>query len=138
MASLSAEIDSLRTLTAKQLDECWRELFESQRPRRLYGGLLVGVLAYRLQEKALGGLKPATHRLLRQLATGSAQDRSRRKSVQPPLKTGSVLLREWHGKTHQVTVLEQGFQYGHERSRSLLEVARRITGTHRSAPCSLA
>jgi hypothetical protein len=34
----------------------------------LYGALLVGVLAYRLQEPTLDGLEPATRRLLRQVA----------------------------------------------------------------------
>jgi hypothetical protein len=87
-------------------------------------------LAYRLQEKALGGLKPATRRLLRQIAEGSAQGRSPKNQVKPQLKAGTVLLREWHGRTYRVTVLEQAFQYGRERFRSLSEVARRITGTH--------
>ncbi|MGD0074770.1 MAG: DUF2924 domain-containing protein [Candidatus Binataceae bacterium] len=77
-------------------------------------------LAYRLQEKALGGLKPATRRLLRQIAEGSAQGRSPKNQVKPQLKAG----------TYRVTVLEQAFQYGRERFRSLSEVARRITGTH--------
>ncbi len=71
--NLATEIERLRTLTGKQLDERWRELFGSERPRRLYGELLIGVLAYRLQEKAAGGLKPATRRLLRQVAEGSTQ-----------------------------------------------------------------
>jgi hypothetical protein len=78
---------------------------------RLYGELLVGVLAYRLQEKALGGIKPSTRRLLRQVAGGPSERRSMVALSKPRLKAGAVLLREWHGTTHRVTVLEKGFEY---------------------------
>jgi hypothetical protein len=55
---IEAEIELLPKLCAEQLDERWRELFGTARPQRLYGPLLIGVLAYRLQEKAFGGIKP--------------------------------------------------------------------------------
>ena len=77
------------------------------------------MLAYRLQEQALGRLKPATRRLLRQVADGSSEKRRRDKTVQPRLKMGTVLPREWHGRTHRVMVLEKGFQYGHEQIYAL-------------------
>jgi hypothetical protein len=52
----------------------------------------------------------------------------------PRLKAGAVLLREWHGTTHRVTVLEKGFEYRDQRFTSLSEVARRITGSRWSGP----
>ena len=48
----------------EQLDQAWRDLFESDRPRTVCGDLLIKALGYRLQEKAIGGLKPSTRRLL--------------------------------------------------------------------------
>jgi hypothetical protein len=62
--SLSAEIENLGTVGPEQLDQAWRDLFESDRPRRVCGDLLIKSLGYRLQEKAIGGLKPSTRRLL--------------------------------------------------------------------------
>ena len=61
---LSAQIENLGNLGHEQLDQAWRDLFESDRPRRVCGDLLIKALGYRLQEKASGGLKTSTRRLL--------------------------------------------------------------------------
>ena len=42
---------------------------------------------------------------------------------------GTLLIREWRGKAHQVTVHDDGVAYHGKRYRSLSEVARLITGT---------
>ena len=43
-------------------------------------------------------------------------------------------MREWHGKKHQVTVMEDGFLYRAKRFRSLSQIARAITGARWSGP----
>lgn len=134
LKDLAAAIARLQTLDPTQLDDQWRELCGSARPRRIYGALLIGILAYRLQEKALGGLKPATRRLLRQVAGQPAERRPLVALMKPKLQVGAVLLREWHATTHRVTVLADGFQYAGQRFRSLSEIARRITGSRWSGP----
>jgi hypothetical protein len=131
---LAAELERLPRLNSQQLAERWRELFGSKQPHRIYGELLVGVLAYRLQEKVLGGIKPATRRLLRQVAGNPSERCSPAALSQPRLKAGAVLLREWHGTTHSVTVLEHGCEYNAQRFNSLSDVARRITGSRWSGP----
>jgi hypothetical protein len=132
---LATEIERLAALSREQLDERWRELFGSERPRRLYGALLVGVLAYRLQERTLGGLKPATRHLLRQVAGHPTARGSIAASLaKPRLTAGTVLLRQWHGTTHRVAVLEHGFEHGGQRFNSLSAIARRITGSRWSGP----
>jgi hypothetical protein len=50
------------------------------------------------------------------------------------LKPGAKLLREWHGKTHTVLVLEEGFEWRGKRWRSLSEIAQAISGAHWSGP----
>ena len=45
-----------------------------------------------------------------------------------------MLIREWHGVSHRVTVLKDGVLLRGARYRSLSEVARQITGTHWSGP----
>ena len=74
-----------------------------------------------MQERALGGLSAATRRLLCEEGGKAA----RRRVIRP----GTVLIREWHGVAHQVTVGEGGVLYRGERYHSLSEVARLITGT---------
>lgn len=49
----------------------------------------------------------------------------------PRLPTaGTLLKREYKGRTHAVLVLENGFEYAGEFFRSLSAVANRITGGH--------
>jgi len=132
--SVEVELEQLPTLSSEELDARWRELYGAERPRRIYGELLIGVLAYRLQERALGGLKPATRRLLRQVAGNPGERRSLDALTRPRLRAGAVLLREWHGATHRVTVLEHGYEYSGQRLKSLSEIARRITGSRWSGP----
>jgi hypothetical protein len=43
---------------------------------------------------------------------------------------GTVLTREYRGEVHQVTVLEEGFEYRGKVFRSLSGIAKEITGTH--------
>ena len=91
-------------------------------------------VAYRLQERALGGLKPATRRLLERLAAAASADQPLRLTAPSPLSAGTILMREWQGVTHEVIVLEQGVRYQQKHYRSLSEVARLITGCRWSGP----
>ena len=50
------------------------------------------------------------------------------------LKPGARLVREWHGRTHTVTVTEDGFDYAGPTYPSLTKIAKKITGTHWSGP----
>jgi hypothetical protein len=43
-------------------------------------------------------------------------------------------MREWRGETHDVRVLEEGFEWRGARWRSLSAIAREITGTQWSGP----
>jgi DUF2924 family protein len=132
--TLASELARLRSLDGPALKRRWRALYASEPPARISPSLLLHAVGYRLQEKALGGLKPSTRRLLERVAQDSA---ARPHSVSAPagkLKPGTVLVREWRGATHQVTVLDDGVMLRGERYRSLSEVARRITGSRWSGP----
>jgi hypothetical protein len=54
----------------------------------------------------------------------------------PTRKVGpnAILIREWGGTRHEVTVLENGAMFRGKRYRSLSQVARVITGSHWSGP----
>jgi hypothetical protein len=131
---LAREVGSLSTLGSKSLKDKWQTLYGAEPPRQISRALMLRAIAYRIQEKSLGGLKPATRRLLMQFAhdgaNGSALAAAPSRAVQP----GAVLVREWRGISHQVSVLEKGFCFRGERYRSLSEVAREITGTRWSGP----
>src|SRR5215472_3136187 len=133
-AALAHEIAALRQATPADLKERWRALYCTEPPRRISRDLLVRALAYRIQEKALGGLKPATRRLLAKVAADASANRSIDVAPGPDLKPGTVLLREWHGTQHQVIVREDGIVFRGKPYKSLSEVAYRITGAKWSGP----
>ena len=107
--ALAAEIASLSKLGVDELRARWKAMFGNPPSRDISRSFLTRAIAYRLQEKAFGGLKPSTQRMLAEFAydgaNGSAAVRSR--IVRP----GAVLVREWRGISHQVSVLENGFSF---------------------------
>jgi Protein of unknown function (DUF2924) len=126
---VAKQLAVLPKLTMAELKERWRSFYGTNPPPRIGRGLLTRAIAYRLQEQAFGGLKPSTRRLLERLAA-TAQPLN----LAPTQSVGTVLVREWQGVTHEVTVLERGVLYRKKRHRSLSEVARLITGCRWSGP----
>jgi hypothetical protein len=89
-------------------------------------------VAYRLQEKALGGLTGAVKRKLKLLAQQAQPGGALEAFIS--LKPGTKLVRSWHGKTFTITVLQDGFEYDGKRYGSLSQIACLITGTRWSGP----
>jgi len=134
LSALAGQIAALPEAQFANLKERWRALYGAEPPRRISRDLLIRALAYRIQEQALGGLKPTTRRLLAKVAADASARRSIQLAPEPTLKPGTVLLREWHGTQHQVIVREDGIVFQGKTYKSLSQVARRITGTKWSGP----
>jgi hypothetical protein len=132
--SLADELTELRGLDPAALKQRWQVLYRTEAPVRIGQILLLQAVAYRLQEKALGGLKPSTRRLLERTAEDSFHRRTPTEVSATNVTPGSVLIREWHGISHRVTVLADCVMLRGTRYRSLSEVARKITGTRWSGP----
>jgi hypothetical protein len=131
--SLTEELSELGGLDPTILKQRWRALYGNEPPKRISSSLLIQALAYRLQETTLGGLKSATRRLLERVAE-AREDRPTPPALATKASPGSVLIREWHGVSHRVTVLDDGVLLRGARYRSLSAVARQITGTRWSGP----
>jgi len=124
---LGIALTGLARARRHRLAEHWTEYFGMAPPARTSRSLLLRAVAYRIQERALGGLSARTRRLL----CGPEPSPVRRRRT---LRPGTVLVREWHGVGHQVTILDNGVLYRGQRYRSLSEVARLITGCRWSGP----
>lgn len=131
---LEAQLSRLPSLETDELRKLWRELFQNPPYSKLRRELLIPILGYRLQERALGGLKPSTARRLRAIADEIGE--GKRPASTPGLgpRPGTRMMRQWQGKLHEVITLESGFMYDGEKFRSLSEIARVITGTRWSGP----
>jgi len=127
------DVASLSALGTSTLKQRWKALFGVDASRSVGRSLMIQAIAYRLQEKALGGLKPSAARILDRIGEsrpkGASERIPRRKA-----SAGTVLIREWRGVSHRITVLDSDVVYRGRRYKSLSEVARVITGTHWSGP----
>ena len=85
---LSAEIAGLESLDLNQLRTRWKLVYEIEAPPHLSRDLLRRAVAYRIQENVLGGLNPATRRLLERVAE-DARTRGATKVV-PSRKVGQT------------------------------------------------
>ncbi len=132
--AVSRKLASLRLLPIKRLKKQWRLLYGSEPPHRVSRELLTRAVAYRIQEQALGGLKPSTRKLLERFAGDARSGRPLTLSPCAPASAGTVPMRDWQGTTHEVKVLDRGVLYKRKRYRSLSEVARLITGSRWSGP----
>ena len=124
---IPARLAALKTMALPELKAEWRTLFGAEPPgyNRRY---LESRLAYRIQELAYGGLKPATRARLDALADALDPKAARKRVVNGPV-VGTQLIREWRGVEHRVTVLADAFEWEGCRYKSLSAVARAITGT---------
>jgi hypothetical protein len=117
-----------------ELRQHWRVLYKADASPHLSRELLLRAVANRMQEVALGGLRPERQRQLRQFAQQLNESQERRIRPRPELKPGTRLVREWQGRTYEVVVLDDGFSWQGTSYRSLSALARKITGTAWSGP----
>ncbi len=134
IAKLEREIDALTDLTRAEMVERWRTHYRTDPPKGISRSLLVRAVAYEMQAKRYGGLKPATDRRLRAIASGTVNGDHARRKKSPRLQPGARLIREWNGVSHVVEVIEGGFMWNGDRHRSLSSIARAITGARWSGP----
>jgi hypothetical protein len=130
------ELAALDEMTYAGLRDAWTRWFKKQPPPRLSRNLLTLGVAWKIQEKAYGGLSAATKRRLRVLADHSIGDSKSTRPAATALRSGMrlVRVREWHGTVHTVCVTETGFEWRDRSWRSLTAIAREITGQRWSGP----
>jgi DUF2924 family protein len=132
--TIPQRLASLKSASIAELKLQWRAYYGSNPPLRISRELLTRAVAYRIQEQVRGGLRTSTRRLLIRLANDVRSGRPLRPEPNEAAPVGTVLMREWHGVTHEVRVLERGVLYNRKRYRSLTEVAQLITNAHWNGP----
>ncbi len=134
-ADITKRITKLPSFSRQQLLDLWQEVYGSAAPPGIRRELMVPFLAYRMQEKVYGGLKSSTRAKLRRIARSLEGKSSPGKlAIRSQLKSGTRLLRQWRGQSHEVSVTESGYEYRGTAYSSLSQIARKITGTRWSGP----
>jgi len=127
--AVEAEVGRIRSLGITALRARWRLMFGAPPPAGLTKDMIKRVIAHRIQERAFGGLDRETKKLLDRLARGKTRAEFNRR-----LKPGAVLVREYQGTRHTVTVVPEGFSWQGATYTSLSTIARAITGTSWNGP----
>jgi Protein of unknown function (DUF2924) len=128
-AAIEAGIGHIRSLGIEALRNRWRLMSGAVPPKGLTKDIIARMIADRIQSEAFGGLDRETVKLLDRLARGGKPDVLNRH-----VKAGTVLVREYQGERHSVTVVPGGFSWQDSTYLSLSAIARAITGTAWNGP----
>ena len=137
-SSVLKQIADLDNLSHEELCKLWRTLY-GKGPMAFNRPYLIKRLAYRIQELAYGGLSERARKTMDDILDAhgfdenggdqAAKRKERKRKAGMPV-VGTRLVREWNGRTYEVTVVHGGFEYEGCRYRSLTAITKVITGTH--------
>nr|WP_166180993.1 DUF2924 domain-containing protein [Altererythrobacter segetis] len=131
--SIEQRIVAIAAMSSAEKKAEWHRHTGASAPAAFGSGLLGRALANEAQLKVFGG--GLTKAELRRLAQCNRKDENVRDGAATgAVKPGTWLSRTWHGDTHNVVVLDRGYEYRGARYRSLSEIARLITGAQWSGP----
>lgn len=130
-ASIRKEIERLQSLDLESLRITWRSKFK-RAGQGLSRDILLRMLIWRIQEQAFGGYDRATEAVLNRYAgsEGNLGGDGNSRHVQ----TGTVLVREYQGARHTVTVVPNGFVWRERTYSNLSKIACEITGVKWNGP----
>src|SRR5208282_5052502 len=95
LEKLAPELKDLETRGDDELKDHWRSLYGTNPPQKIHRSLLIAAVAHRIQENALGALKPSVHRHLMQAANDTATSRPSPRHLSLRPRAGTLLVREW-------------------------------------------
>jgi len=131
--SPESRLSTLAAMSPAQLRAAWRETFR-QPPPDMSPELMARAIAWRIQERLHGGLPSSVSRELSKAAERLRKTGEVASAHEISLKPGTRLVRSWHGRTINVLVTEDGFEFDGRRYRSLTHISSEVTGTHWSGP----
>ncbi|MEX1231121.1 MAG: DUF2924 domain-containing protein [Planctomycetaceae bacterium] len=147
--NVGKEVSALQRMTVKDLKARYAAVFGDE-TRTGNKAWLVKRIAWRIQAIAEGGLSERARQRANELANDGdirmtppkvkpVELNAEQRTVTTTVKfsddnrlplPGTIITREYKGRTIQVRVLQNGFEYEGDVYRSLSAVAKAITGTH--------
>ncbi len=143
-STIVEQIQELRQMTVNQLRGKYEEVFGETTSAR-NKDYLWKKIAWRIQELEYGGLSERAKKRAREIAnehdirvrpprgTFNEFNQPNMSKVQKNNRlpaVGTILTKEYKGKTIEVEVLKKGFRFNGTGYRSLSGIAREVTGTH--------
>ena len=131
------EIEDLDRLSRADLRALWTQELGDKPPESLGRDVLALAIAYGRQQRLYGGLTRSVANELDRLldrALRNGATKAPQSATTPLPRIGTILVREWQGTTHHVTVVSDGFLWNGQIHRSLSGIAHAITGTKWNGP----
>jgi DUF2924 family protein len=101
--NLSSQVARLPCFSRQQLLSPWEKMYGRAAPPGMGRSFLVPFHAYRLQERAFGGLKLSIRAELRRIARALEKGPgSAKPDLRPRIKPVTRIIREWQGKSRSV------------------------------------
>lgn len=136
--NVAKEVARLEQFTPKELRARYAEVF-GETTSANNKAWLVRRIAWRLQANAEGGLSERAIARAKELANDAdlrvTAPKAKPAPASPQAPTsailpGTVITRQYKGRTLRVTVLADGFEFEGEAFKSLSAVAKHVTGSH--------
>lgn len=146
--NVEKDLAALQEMTTDELRERYAEVFREE-PRSRHKAYLIRKIAWRIQANAEGDLSERARRRAAELAVDAevrtTPPRTRSDSDEKIPRTsekvavsrdprlpapGTAITRKYKGRTLEVRVQRDGFEYEGERYKTLSAVAKAITGSH--------
>ncbi|MCL6270257.1 DUF2924 domain-containing protein [Sansalvadorimonas sp. 2012CJ34-2] len=131
--TLAAQVAKIMTMNNTQLNHTWKELLGTDAPP-LHTKILRQRLAWKVQEKALGGLSDLAKKRLLQVKQSILKGKKTPRAKTCHLPAGTRLMREYQHEEHEVVVTNEGFEYRGQLYKSLTAIAKVITGSQWNGP----
>lgn len=125
--SIIRQIIDLQNKSSVEMRSLYRSLFSEPLPYNASHLNLRTKIAYRIQELAIGGLNENDKARLEGKKEKSETKRS-------DLLPGTKIQRNWNGVVYEVEVLNDGFEFGGQKFKTLSPIAQKITGTKWNGP----
>ena len=148
MLKIAKEVSAMERMTVDQLRAKYADVF-GERTNGRHKEWLIKRIAWRMQANAEGDLSERARQRAMELAndadirmtpprerkpTPGAEERTKAAPTKVQANTGllpgTVLKREYKGRTVRAKVLADGFEWEGERYKSLTAVAKAVTGKH--------
>lgn len=144
LPDIGREVTAMRRMRTAELKARYAEIV-GEPPRSHHREHLIRRIAWRLQAIEEGDLTERARRRAEELARGAElrlhaprKPRRRKPVARKPRKKrdrrlpmpGTILVRQYLGRTRQVFVLDDGFEYEGQTFPTLTAVAKHISGQH--------
>lgn len=135
MSKIDTIIAAIPMMPRSEVESQWGKLGAGEAPC-LPDPLLRRVTAQLLQERRYGEVPALIRRELAQISEADPEaGENSRPSVMPiRLSDGTRLIREWNGRTIEILVRDDAFEWEGRTYKSLSHIAREVTGAHWSGP----